>query len=105
MSHQAIATKFLGPTNTRGARVRATCEARSVLVPWNYALGVSENHDAAARALITRLGWQGTWIQGCLRDVFVYVCAKRQVEGLELKTPHPQAVDPLMAVIVKREAA
>lgn len=29
---QAIVTKFLGPTNYRGSRVKATCQAGSVTI-------------------------------------------------------------------------
>ena len=55
MSRHAIVTKYLGPTNTRGARVKATCDAGSVTVAWDYALNEEDNHNAAARALILKL--------------------------------------------------
>ena len=37
---QTITTKYLGPTNTQGTRIKAnhTGEAKSVTVPYNYAL-------------------------------------------------------------------
>lgn len=54
---QAIVTKYLGPTNTRGARVKAKAYAGSVIVSWDDALGTDANHDAAARALADKLGW------------------------------------------------
>ena len=62
--YQAIETKFLGPTNFRGARVKATAQAASVMVSWDHALNVDENHAAAARALAEKMGWEGAWIAG-----------------------------------------
>ncbi len=50
-------TKFLGPTNFRGARVKASAQAGSVTIGWDHALDTNENHDAAAKALATRWGW------------------------------------------------
>lgn len=47
-----ITTRFLGPTNHRGARVKATSGGgRTLTVSWDYALGIHENHAAAAAAL------------------------------------------------------
>jgi hypothetical protein len=65
---QAIVTKYIGPTNHRGARVKATCQAGSVVIPYDYALGTYENHDAAARALLEKLGWCGQWFGGGMPD-------------------------------------
>jgi len=52
MKGSAIVTKFLGPTNTRGSRVKATLPSgRSIIIDWDHALNSSENHlRAAARA-------------------------------------------------------
>ena len=61
---QAITTKYLGPSNVRGARVKATCEARTIILPWNHALNVDDNHRAAARKLAELLEWNGTWYGG-----------------------------------------
>lgn len=58
---QAIVTKFLGPTNVRGSRVKATCEAGSVTLSWDHALNSEGNHDAAAKALAHKLGWDKGW--------------------------------------------
>ena len=103
MSRQAIVTKYLGPTNTRGARVKASCEAGSLTVSWDYALNPEDNHKAAARALIRQLGWEGNWVMGSLAPGFVFVCGSRAV-GLEVKTPHPQAINPLYRLTTRRES-
>ena len=57
MAYQAIVTKWLGPTNVRGSRVKATASAGSVTVPWDHKLGIEDNHRAAAYALRDKFGW------------------------------------------------
>jgi len=72
---QAIVTKFHGPTNHRGARVKAAAAAGSVTVSWDYALGIEENHRAAAKALAQKYGWPLDMAGGGLPGsgyVFVY---------------------------------
>jgi hypothetical protein len=54
---QAIQTTYHGPTNTRGARIVARCDAGRLTVAWDYALSIERNHDAAAIALARKLGW------------------------------------------------
>lgn len=93
---QAIETRYLGPTNSRGARVKASCEAGSVTVPWDHALDSIANHDAAARALIFKLGWDGDalpsdgrWHRGGRRGAgYVYVLASYRL-ATELKGARP----------------
>lgn len=57
---QAILAKYLGPTNARGARIKATAQAGSITVPWDHALGSEENYARAANALLKKLGWHET---------------------------------------------
>lgn len=52
---QAIETKFLGPTNTKGSRVKAKCWLTSVTASWDHSLNVEENHHAAIEALICKI--------------------------------------------------
>lgn len=75
---QAIETKYLSPTITRGPRVKARCVAESVTVPWDYSLNVEENHRAAAAALVLKLGWQdyGEWVTGYLGENYVHVLVR-----------------------------
>lgn len=54
---QAIVTKYLGPTNFRGSRVVAKCQAKRISVSWDDALDVDGNHAAAANQLVSELGW------------------------------------------------
>lgn len=55
---QAIQTKWFGPSNVRGSRIKATADAGSVTVPWDYALSVEENHQRAADRLADKYGWR-----------------------------------------------
>jgi hypothetical protein len=54
---QAIITKYLGPTNSRGARVKATAQVGSVTVGWDYALNAEQNHERAMEALAAKFDW------------------------------------------------
>ena len=61
---QAIKTRYLGATNTKGGRIKAIAWAGSVTVPYDHALNADANHKAAADALIAKMGWQGTFAHG-----------------------------------------
>lgn len=65
---QAITTKYLGPSNSRGARVKARAERGAVTIPWNHAVNVAENHRLAAIAALLKWEWSGRWIGGALPD-------------------------------------
>ena len=54
---QTITTKYLPPTNTKGSRVKATAQAGSVTIAFDYALSTQGAHDKAAAALMAKLGW------------------------------------------------
>lgn len=65
-----IFTKYLGPTNTRGSRVKAWVRSLSggqnpyVVVPYMYGMSQEMNHDSAALELAEQLGWLGSWVAG-----------------------------------------
>lgn len=54
---QAITTKYLGPTNSRGSRVKASAQAGSITVEWDDALNPPDNHAAAALAFAQKYDW------------------------------------------------
>lgn len=70
---QAIQTKYLCPTDHRGARVKATADAGSVTVAWDYAKDPKENHIAACIVLVEKLGWKGDWYGGGTSNGYVFV--------------------------------
>lgn len=67
---QAIKTKYVGPTNTRGARITASCDAGTVTLSRDSSLDSQGNHQKAAMALLNKIhsqsghfdGWKGTWV-------------------------------------------
>ncbi len=75
---QAIQTTYHGPTNTRGARIVARCDAGRLSVPWDYSVDGPLNHYQAAYALARKLGWidslrieSGALPSGAYAHVFV----------------------------------
>lgn len=78
---QAITTKYLAPTATRGGRVKATAAVGSVTIPWDHALDTVANHHAAACELARRWDWTDATgairahAFGCLPDGHGYVMA------------------------------
>jgi len=75
-----ITTKYLGPTNSRGSRVKAVTRngygdrrGISATVSWDHALNSAENHAEAVRVLADRLGWTGTWALGHTEEGVVAV--------------------------------
>lgn len=71
---QAIQVKYLGPTNYRGSRYKATAAAGSVTVPADDAKNVAGNVIAAAQALCSKFGWSKDMVYGQLADgTYVFV--------------------------------
>jgi len=72
---QTITTKYLGPTNHRGSRYKATHTGNytSVTLSADYSLNAENNHTAAALALAEKLGWEGNYTGGHTQDGMVFV--------------------------------
>ena len=73
---QAITTKFIGPTNTRGSRIKASAYAGTITVAYDHSLNNDENHCVAAVALCEKIGWIGAdaLISACLpKGGYVFV--------------------------------
>lgn len=85
---QAIETRFFGPTETRGSRIRASCEGGSLYVPYDHALDREANHREACKRLCEKLCWDsdrffGGWLasgQYAWVPVFTYDWEQRQKE-------------------------
>jgi len=91
---QAIETKYLCPTNFKGARIKASSQAGSITVPYEHR---GSEHDAALKALVTKLGWWGVWARGANGMGNFYVCISR---SRDIRTPPPLCTDPLDYVVV-----
>ncbi len=74
---QTIMTKYLGPTDTKGPRVKAMTSSghrgSTYTVEWDDSLDVEDNHAYVAQQLLDKLGWLGTWRMGGLTSGFVFV--------------------------------
>lgn len=51
---QAITTKFISPTNTRPARIKAACERGSLTMQWPHGVPTDAAHACAAQALCAK---------------------------------------------------
>ena len=74
---QAIITKYLPATNSRGSRIKATCSSGSVTIPYPHDLRGQAVNRAAADALVAKLfpGATAPLLGGGLPDgrtVFVF---------------------------------
>lgn len=69
---QAILTKYIGPTNTKGSRIKASCAAGSITVDFHSfdAIDNEDRYNQVAAMLASKLGWTGkhygTLASGCL---------------------------------------
>jgi hypothetical protein len=85
----AITSKYHGPTDTRGSKVRATANGHTATVPYASELDTEANHRAAVVALCAKLGWDADrFFGGSLDDgrwawvpVFTYDWEQRQKEA------------------------
>lgn len=73
----AIRTRYIGPTNTRGARIKANAGmGRTVTIGYPHDAPRHEAHARAAEALCVKMGWDGAMLEGEFDDgghVFVFV--------------------------------
>ena len=65
---QAIVTKYIGPTNHRGARIKATASAGSIIVSYEYGTDTTGAHRVAAVAFCKKFDWPFDHIAGGLPD-------------------------------------
>lgn len=74
---QAITTKVLPPTVTKGTRIKAkTASGLSVTKPWDYELDELDNARRTVIQLIIEKGndgWHGTWLAAATADGYVFV--------------------------------
>ena len=54
---QAIQTRYFGPTNSRGSRIKAWAAAGSITIAYPHELSGPACHRAAAEALALKCQW------------------------------------------------
>lgn len=78
---KAIKTSYLGPTDRRGGRIKATdCDRNSLVVPYQYDLNDDENHKVAATLLCEEMKWKGKTIMGSFPLFNVHVFVKEETQ-------------------------
>jgi hypothetical protein len=71
---QTITTKFLQPTNSTGARIKATSSSGiSMTRTYEHGMSTEENHEEVAMALAERLEWDYDFAVGDTATGFVFV--------------------------------
>jgi hypothetical protein len=70
---KAIKTKYLGPTDTKGSRVKATCDAGSVVIGYDSALSTEDNHRNAKNLLCDKFGWGNVAVFGWINNECFWV--------------------------------
>lgn len=80
---QTIETRYIGATNTKGSRIKATHSGgvKSVTIGF-YSVdgGELEVHAAAAKALMDKLNWHGTMFGGGTERGMVWVFQDEQAK-------------------------
>lgn len=75
-----IRTKYLAPTNTRGARIKAALAAswgtETLTLPYDYSALGGTNHTRAAQALADKLRLLGKWYRFADVNGYVFVLAE-----------------------------
>lgn len=84
---QAIRTKYIGPTDTRGGRIAATCQAGRIVMGYDHSVSSEQAHRAVAEALVAKLCWNtdyyGPLVGGCLPDgSYAWVFRDLDVSGI-----------------------
>ena len=73
---QAIIVKYVGPTDTKGTRMKATCEAGSLTISYDSEKSALENAEHALTLLVHKLDWHTRypqWVGASLGDAWVFV--------------------------------
>jgi hypothetical protein len=79
---QAINTKYIGPTNTKGARILVKAQAGKMFVSWDYALNADENHVQAAYKFMNKMDWPNKIVSGGAWDHSEYHVMLPRTEGI-----------------------
>jgi hypothetical protein len=71
---QAIVTKYIGPSNTKGARIQARMGDVRVSVPYPHELSGAAGHFEAVKALCEKLGYKDReFVSAFSNDGYVFI--------------------------------
>lgn len=64
----ALTTRYMNPTNRRGARIRVQCGTSTMFVPYSYELNTHQSHAYAALQFVKKMGWSGELVMSTLNN-------------------------------------
>ena len=71
---KAIITKYLGPTDTKGSRIKADDgDGNTITISYPHELSGEDVHRKAAEALCDKMGWTGELIGGAIKNGYAFV--------------------------------
>lgn len=83
---QAIRTKYIGPSNVKGSRIQAKCEARTIYLSYDSELSEYENHKGACAALVRAMGWEvdgySDMVGGVFDNAYYWVFDGKRLQAL-----------------------
>lgn len=75
-----IRTKYFGPTNNRGSRIKATLnDGPSITIPYPYELSGADCHMVAVDALCKKLeisGWAKGWVSSYTKGGYIFIAVE-----------------------------
>lgn len=73
LENRAITVTYIGPSNRRPARLRASCGEAITFVTYDHELNVTMNYIETAMAHMTKMGWEGVLLGGYTKNGAVFV--------------------------------
>ena len=70
---QTINVKYLPATNSKGVRIKASCEGGSVTISRDYSVEIEQDYMLAAKTLKDKMQWSGDIVGGHTKDGMVFV--------------------------------
>lgn len=76
---KVIETRFFGPTNFRGSRIKASDNNENqITIGFDYSLSGIEAHYKAAYTLCKKMGWEGKLVGGWSKSGCAFVLVNRK---------------------------
>lgn len=104
---QAITTKYLGATETKGSRIKATCDRGSITISYPYELSHEDVYIKAANALVQKFviedkitypksdPWMNPWAKPFVTGSTKNGCVHVFTNDIESEIDFITRVDPL----------
>lgn len=70
---KAITTKYIGPTNCKGSRIKATDGDNSVTISYPHEINSEQAHMKAAQTFMEKIGWMGEMMGGHTKSGMVFI--------------------------------